>query len=127
MNKSIISLHFPYLPLHIKLKLNKNYEIDTDTEALVDTGFSGDIVIPTNWIKNGHRADGYVTWTMADGTSTMAEIYLGIVRLVDLEESKPNIIPVTITVLGNEVIVGRGIIDQFKLTLDHGRKLLLEP
>jgi predicted aspartyl protease len=89
MNKSIISSHFPFLPLHLKLKLNKNNAIDTETEALVDTGFSGDIVVPSDWTKNGHRADGYVTWTMADGTSTMAEIYLGIVRLFDLEEGKP--------------------------------------
>lgn len=121
MNKQIISLHFPYLPLHLSLKLNKNQKIDTDTEALVDTGFSGDIAVPSDWIKNGHRPSGYATWAMADGSSTMAPIYLGVVRLSDHAP-----IPVTITVLGDEIIVGRGLIDSFKLILDHGRKLIVE-
>lgn len=126
MNKRIISSHFPYFPLHLKLKLSKNQEIETDIEALIDTGFSGDIALPLDWIKNGHLPDGYATWTMADGSSTMTAIYIGSVRLIDLEKDKPFFIPVIITVLGDEVMAGRGLTDRFKLTLDHGKKLIVE-
>jgi predicted aspartyl protease len=127
VSKHIVSSRFPYLPLRVHLKLNRNQEIDTDTEALVDTGFSGDVALPSSWVTNGHRPDGYVTWMMADGSSTMAAIYLGSVRLVGLEEDVPISIPCTITVLGDEVIAGRGLTDRFRLTLDHGKKLIVEP
>jgi predicted aspartyl protease len=81
VSKQIVSSRFPYLPLRVHLKLSRNQEIDTDAEALVDTGFTGDVALPSSWTTNGHRPDGYVTWTMADGSSVMAAIYLGSVRL----------------------------------------------
>lgn len=126
MSKQLISSRFPYIPLHLNLKLGKREHVAIDTEALVDTGFTGDLAVPAAWIKNGHRPDGYVTWMMADGSDIWAPIYLGTVRLPDLEEGKPILIPLTITVLGNEVIAGRGLIDHFKLIFDHGRKLIVE-
>jgi predicted aspartyl protease len=127
MSKHVVSSRFPYLPLKVHVRLNRDHQIDTLAEALVDTGFSGDVALPSSWLTNGHLPDGYATWTMADGSATLAAIYLGTVRVVGLEEEMPSPIPVTITVLGDEVMAGRGLTDRFRLILDHGRELIVEP
>lgn len=35
-------------------------------------------------------------------------------------------IPARITLLGNEYLVGRGVVDHLRMTFDHGQRLLLE-
>jgi hypothetical protein len=35
-------------------------------------------------------------------------------------------IPARITLLGEEYLVGRGIVDRLRLTFDHGQRLLIE-
>lgn len=32
-----------------------------------------------------------------------------------------------VVTLGNEVMIGRGITDKFKIIFDHGRKVIIEP
>jgi hypothetical protein len=36
-------------------------------------------------------------------------------------------IPARITVLGEEYLVGRGVVDRLRMTFDHGQRLMLEP
>lgn len=106
------------------MKFTRQDALDIDTEAFVDTGFSSDIALPAAWIKNGHRPDAYATWTMADGSKVMAPISLGTIQVLGLEAKEP--LPMTITVLGDELMAGRGLIDHFKLTFDHGKVLIIK-
>jgi hypothetical protein len=32
-----------------------------------------------------------------------------------------------VAILGDETLIGRGILDRFLLTFDHGRRVVLEP
>ncbi len=94
--KQIISTHYPYLPLTITVRKR------TETlEALLDTGFDGDIVLPPGLITNGKPPDSYARWTLADGSRVLAPAYLGTVAIEGLEDAGP--FPAMINILGNEL------------------------
>jgi predicted aspartyl protease len=46
MSKKLTGAKFPYLPLTIHVRVSNRKHIDLQTQALIDTGFSGDIVVP---------------------------------------------------------------------------------
>jgi hypothetical protein len=46
MNTKLTSSKYPFLPLSIHVRVTNRIDIELDTEALIDTGFSGDIVVP---------------------------------------------------------------------------------
>lgn len=111
-----VSSRFPYLKLTIKV-LSRNLKV----EALVDTGFSGEVVLPSEMIMNGQPPKGYSRWTLADGSTKLAPNFLGTVRI---GKFKP--IDVSIAVLGDEPLIGRGLTDRFKVIFDHGKKIIVE-
>ncbi len=101
--------------------------MNLDVQGLIDTGFSGDIAILSSSELREYPADAYATWAMADGSEVLAPIYLGTIRFPDLEEEAGVMAGVTVTVLGDQTLIGQGILRNFTLTLDHGRKVILEP
>lgn len=111
-----VSSRFPYLKLTIKV-LSRNLKV----EALVDTGFSGEVVLPPKMIMNGQPPKGYSRWTLADGSTTLAPNFLGTVKI-----GKFKSIGVSITALGDELLIGRGITDKFRVIFDHGKKVIIE-
>ncbi len=113
---AIVSSRFPYLQITIKV-LKRSLKV----EALIDTGFSGEIVIPPKMIMNGQPPKGYSRWTLADGSTTLAPNFLGTVKI-----GKFKSIGVSIIALGDEPLIGRGITDKFKVIFDHGRKVIIE-
>ncbi len=36
-------------------------------------------------------------------------------------------IPARLTLIGEEYLLGRGVVDHVRMTFDHGQRLLLEP
>lgn len=117
MNERFESLRFPYLPLRIDLR-GRTY----DVEALVDTGFEGDITLPPEMIGIDARTSYGIGAYLADGSRVEVRVYPGEVRL---RQAGP--FPVFILALGDEPTVGRRITDRFRLTLDHGERVILEP
>jgi hypothetical protein len=77
MSNKLISTRYPFLPLSIHVRVTPRKHIELDTQALIDTGFSGDIVVPATGELKQSLPDAYVTWTMADGSEVMAPIFLG--------------------------------------------------
>jgi predicted aspartyl protease len=98
-----------------------------NTEVLIDTGFSGDIVVPATEELKQYTPDAYATWTMADGSEVMAPIFLGTIRFPQLDEDVAEMVGVTVTVLGDAALIGQSILRHFTLTLDHGKQVILEP
>lgn len=119
MANSFPSARVPYLPIHIQIGISK---ISLNLEALVDTGFGGGVAIPKNIADLSHLP--YITthWTLADGSEILAKAYLGYVQI---EKFSP--LNCTIVLLGDEPLLGREVINNFKITLDHGKKIILEP
>jgi predicted aspartyl protease len=111
-----ISGRFPYLPIQVQVH-GRTYTV----EALIDTGFDGDVVLPAGQLASD-EPDDYHGWTLADGLQVFAPFYLGTVSVGNLGS-----FTAAITALGDEPIVGRGVTDRFRLILDHGQRVIVEP
>jgi predicted aspartyl protease len=117
--KTFTSAHFPYIPVTVVL----NKRIET-IEALLDTGFDGDLIIPEGLMTNGKPPDSYLRFTLADQvTSVLAPAYLGKVEVAELGDRGEY--PAIISVLGTEAIIGRNLARHFHITLDHGRQVII--
>jgi hypothetical protein len=68
----VVSAKFPYIPVHIQIR-----QRITDVEALLDTGFDGDVVVPPGLSTGGQAPTGYEQWTLADGRVVTAPYYAG--------------------------------------------------
>jgi hypothetical protein len=64
MSKKLTSSRYPFLPLSIRVRVAKSKHIELDTQALIDTGFSGDIVVPSSGELKQYPPDAYATWPM---------------------------------------------------------------
>jgi predicted aspartyl protease len=127
MSNKLTSSKYPFLPLTIHVRVSSRKNLDLHTQALIDTGFSGDIVVPATEELRQSKPGAYATWTMADGSEVLAPIFLGSIRFPQLDEDVAEMVGVTITVLGDQVLIGQSVLRRYTLTLDHGRQVILEP
>jgi len=127
MSNKLTSTKFPFLPLSVHVRVTNRKHIDLHTQALIDTGFSGDIVVPATEELKHSTPGAYATWTMADGSEVMAPIFLGRIRFPELNEDVAEMVGITVTVLGDQALIGQSILRHYTLTLDHGKQVILEP
>ena len=112
------SSSYPYLTIRVSLRAGEHV-----AEALVDTGFTGDLVLPTGLLGGSlGLPDAAIDWELADGSTITAPAYIGSLEIIGLPP-----VPATVTVLGGEHILGRGVIDRFRVIFEHGRELIVEP
>ncbi len=116
LKRDFISSHFPYLSIQLQVRQRQE-----QLEVLLDTGFDGDIAIPKGLLTNGDLPDGLLPWQLADGSEIIAPAYIGRVKIGNTPS-----IPVVIITLGDEALIGQGIIKHFSITLDHGKKVIVE-
>jgi predicted aspartyl protease len=90
--------------------------------AYVDTGFDGYLIIPATQISLLGPAQFFAPWEIGDGTVVEAQEYRGDIQISGLNIS----IPARITLIGEEYLLGRGVVDHVRMTFDHGQRLLLE-
>ena len=116
--RRIVSDRYPYLPIRVNVR---RWEIEA--YALIDTGFTGSLAVPSELLnQTTEMPDSRVRWALADASIIDAPIYLGDVEIVGFTP-----IPgISITFLGEEFVLGRGIIDRFRVTLDYGRRVIVE-
>lgn len=122
MNQRAVSSRFPYLPIHLQVRINPTTDKEADLEALLDTGFDGDVVVPSNFHSNGHPPEAYLRWTLADGSQVEAPAFRGVLYIGEMGP-----ISVVVTALGDEPMIGRKAITRFTVTLDHGQRVIVEP
>jgi predicted aspartyl protease len=90
--------------------------------AYVDTGFDGYLVIPATQTSLLGQPQFFAPWELGDGSVVQAQEYRGDILVAGLGVT----IPARITLLGEEYLVGRGVVDRLRMTFDHGQRLLLE-
>lgn len=105
---------------HLPLRLEVRNRVHT-LEALIDTGFDGDIAVPADMLVNV-EPDDHQRWTPADGTHVSAPYFVGTVQV-----GAVGTFEAVITALGDEPLVGRGVTDRFRIILDHGERVIVEP
>jgi predicted aspartyl protease len=108
---------FPYLPIRFDIQ----QQIVT-ADALLDTGFDGDVVVPGGTVTRGRMPDGYSRWTLADGSTVLAPYHVG---TVEMDGHGP--FPAVIVVLGTEVLIGAGAVRHVTIVLDHGQRVIIQP
>lgn len=114
--KGIVSSRFPYFSLELQVRHRKE-----NMEVLLDTGFDGDIAIPKGILTNGDPPDGLLPWKLADGSKIVAPAYIGKVKVGQMTP-----LPIVVITMGDEPLIGQGIIKHFSITLDHGKKVIIE-
>jgi len=107
---------FPYVSVRLEFK-GGSFEF----EALLDTGFEGDVVIPEQFRPSDEVPDGTLRWQLLGGHRTFAAYYRGVAGLEGFDMR-----PAYITVLGDEPIVGVGPFRDLAVLLDHGRRVIVE-
>ena len=120
MTQQSVSSRFLYLPIQVQIGGTVLYE----GEALLDTGFTGAVVLPTSYLPENVRAERPGRWRMPDGNLVVAPRYSGTISVGGFP---PLPFPVLITILGDEAIIGVEVIRNFSVILDHGRRVIVEP
>ena len=120
MNQPSAVSRFPYLPVRVQIGDLVIYE----GEALIDTGFTGAIVLPSSYEPENVPAERQGRWRMPDGNLVEAPRYNGFVFVGNFP---PMPFREGITFLGDEPIIGVDVIRHFLITLDHGTRVIVEP
>ena len=85
----VISSRYPYLDMRVEIRGWQD-----DDYALIDTGFTGNLVVPTRLLSDElGLPDGHIRWRLADGRIVDAPVYMGNVEIFGL----PSISDISIT------------------------------
>src|SRR5947208_1439923 len=101
LNDRLISERFPYVPITLIVR-----DLVVEVDALLDTGFDGEIIVPTGLIPSSMRPHRYLRWTLVDGSRVRALAYIGTSQIGQL-----GTFGVSISAVGDEVLIGRQVIE----------------
>ena len=111
------SSRFPYLKFTFQVR-----QLSHDGEALIDTGFDGGFAVPPSLLQDAGPPDGYALWEPVVGPPVLAPTYRATFQIDGLGS-----FPVSVTALGDEILVGLEVITRFAVTLDHGLRVVVNP
>jgi predicted aspartyl protease len=117
MQRRLESAHFPFIPLRLSIGLTT-----VDIDALVDTGFDGDIALPASFPRFDRQPTFESRWILTDGSQVIAPGYQGSALIDSI-----GTFAVAVTMIGNEPLVGVGFVRRILLTLDHGERVIVGP
>lgn len=115
-SNKLISLHFPYISATVFIKQAKR-----TFEGLLDTGFDGYVILPPGLVTNGEPPDIVTTCRFANNSTIKAPAFIGSVKVGNRKFNN-----ILLIIMGDEPMIGRSVIENYKVTLDHGRKVTLE-
>lgn len=122
MIQPVTSTRCPYLAIDVRIGDYDHPDFELSIEALVDTGFDGGFALPPALIPLTIAPVGESVWYLADGTEIRAHSYFCYVSIGHLRP-----VPTAVIALDGDTLLGRHVTDQFRLILDHGRTLTVEP
>ena len=108
---------YPSLKVHFLV-----HGLSDETFALVDTGFDGHFAVPAALIEQLPDPLYVRRVRTASGEIVRVPVYIGMVELVD--QLGP--IDALIIALGDEYLLGLPTLNHFKVTFDHGERLIVE-
>ena len=97
--------------------------VSGEATALVGTGFDGYLAVPLGVSGQLPRTRRTIQASTASGEVLNVPVYVGPVELLD----QPRPIQAAIIVLGDEFLLGIESLDHFRVTFDHGRRVIVEP
>jgi hypothetical protein len=123
MIPSFTSNTYPHLPIHVYIGSSFFFpDTEFDTEALLDTGYSGGLSVSPERIPSTLSPASQTIWRLADGSYTIVDTYQGFVRIGNLP-----VVETEVITLKSQPLLGRGVMNQFRvLILDHGNTITVE-
>jgi predicted aspartyl protease len=112
-----VSSHSPYIAVRIRIQ-----DFILETEAFVDTGFDGGILLPPLRLLDLAPTNLLRTFTLGDGRAVPLPAYRGQLEVVGIATSIETIIAIG----APEILLGRQVLDHFRVTFDHGREVIVE-
>ena len=114
----VTSDDFPYLSIRVAIR-----DWEVRSSALIDTGFTGDLVIPEGSLPRDIGEPDHVRiYRVADDRLSRGPVLIGELEIVGF----PPIQGVTVTVLGSKYLIGLGIIERYVVTLERGEQVIVE-
>ena len=110
------SRRFPYLSLSIATQ-TRSFQV----EALIDTGFDGDVTLPAALVAD-LLPEGVTTVRLADGSSVLAPTYFATIQIGHLAPIRGRVI-----VIGDTPLIGLWLIERYRVILDRGQRVVVEP
>ena len=118
VSRRITSEDFPFLPIRITVR-----GWETEAIALLDTGFSGDLVVPEDALPADVGPPDYpMLYRVADDRIASTGLFYGKIEILGM----PLIPRVTIGPLGSKYIIGLGIIERYTVTFVRGDRVIVE-
>ncbi|HEY7295976.1 MAG TPA: hypothetical protein VH916_13100 [Dehalococcoidia bacterium] len=118
-DESVVSRRIPYIPATVEIP---ELSVRLSVETLVDTGFTSEVVLPAGSVTAAASIREWLTLELADGSRVTAPTYIGLVRI-----GNRTVEPVRIFVLGDEAIIGLGVITQFRVVIEHEQSISFSP
>lgn len=117
-SSSVVTPAYPYLEVQFTIGVFRSPSV----LAYVDTGFDGYLIVPAAQAGLFGPPQFSAPWELGDGSIVQAQEYRGDVHVSGLAVT----VPARITLLGEEYLLGRGVVDHLRMTFDHGRQLIIE-
>ena len=114
MSQELVSSRFPFLPVRLEVR-----QLIYEEEALIDTGFDGGIAVPP-FLLEGQEPDWRQRWILAEGSEIVAPVYRGTVQVGDFQPAS-----VLVLAMGDEYLIGLGLLTRFSVLLDHGLRVVV--
>lgn len=114
---TIVSERFPYLEVAWAAG-----PTGREDWAYLDTGYTGFFIVPEALLAELGPPQFTVRLGLGDGRQVDAYGFWGSVRIMGSGQSFPG----RILALSMEFLLGRQVTDRFKLTFDHGQRILVE-
>src|SRR5262249_39037765 len=109
----------PYPSLRMRFRAQ---EVNGEATAVLDTGFDGHLAVPEALIET-FPPPAYVRRVRtASGEVVRVPVYLGTVELID----QPGALDALIIALGDEYLLGLQTLNHFRVTFDHGQRVIVE-
>src|SRR5574341_730842 len=109
------SASFPRVEIQIRIGSLKAH-----VSAMVDTGFGGGILLPLRERDKLGTRDGFTNLRLANDDRITVELFQAMVGLKDRE------MIVRAVVSGSEFVVGREVLNHFRVCFDHGKSVEIE-
>ncbi len=122
MNQRLLSSRYPYIPVRLRIA-GRFGDVILEEEALVDTGFDGEVILPEALYSLLGVPDSTTSILLPTGERTTPGAFDAEIELPGIEGR----VPATALVLGGEFLVGLRIVQNYRVILDHGREVIVEP
>lgn len=113
----VTSVRFPFLEVQFIVR-----GIRMQAWAYIDTGFDGFVIVPFDVAATLGDPDLVSTWELGDGSIAAGSDHLADIEVIGI----PKTIRGQVTCLGDDWLLGLGVLNNFETTFKHRRDVEID-